>query len=74
MKSAISAALVSMRANAQTDEIGFVFEMVRHGARTSMGGYAMNHDCFTVPDDMLTQQGMRQRQLLGAYNRQKYTE
>ena len=48
----------------------FVFEVVRHGARSPLlpepEGY------FQVPKGMLTSQGMRQRYLLGAHNRQRY--
>jgi hypothetical protein len=53
-------------------KIGFVFELVRHGAR------AANSDdepgIFQVPTGMLTSQGMRQRNLLGAYSKQKYID
>jgi hypothetical protein len=41
---------------ASEDKLGFVFEIVRHGART-----ALNDDpgYFTVPTGMLTPTGMR---------------
>jgi hypothetical protein len=45
---------------------------VRHGARASaLPDY---EGAFEVPVGMLTAQGMRQRYLLGKYNREKYIE
>ena len=56
-----------------TDKIGFVFEIVRHGARNTymLDGNWTNG--FPVGPEMLTPQGMRQRYLLGRYARQKYS-
>lgn len=53
-------------------QLAFVFEVVRHGARTPISDVAL--DQFTVSEGMLTPEGMRQRYLLGRYNRQKYIE
>ena len=52
----------------QGDKLHFVFELTRHGARAPMLG----HDGFKVGVEQLTAQGMRQRYLLGAYNRRRY--
>ena len=52
----------------QGDKLHFVFELTRHGARAPMNG----HDGFKVGVEQLTAQGMRQRYLLGAYNRRRY--
>jgi hypothetical protein len=54
------------------DQLGFVFEMVRHGARTPLKDYMPGS--FTVPVGALTASGMRQRAILGKYNRQRYIE
>jgi len=55
------------------DKIAFVYELVRHGARAPV---MENQDpkLFDVPPGMLTRSGMRQRLLLGKYNRKKYIE
>ena len=54
------------------DKLGFVFELNRHGARASDSEDEPGR--FKVPEGMLTAQGMRQRFLLGKYNREKYIE
>ena len=52
------------------DQLAFVFEVVRHGARnTFLEGYT---EGFPVAPGMLTPEGMRQRYLLGRYAREKY--
>ena len=52
-----------------TDVLHFAYELTRHGARSP--SQSQN---YTVGPNMLTPQGMRQRYLLGAQNRQRYTE
>ena len=51
----------------------FVFELVRHGARVNFvePWIEMFGD---LGSGQLTPSGMRQRHLLGRYNRQRYTE
>ena len=49
-----------------TDKLGYVFELVRHGARAAL---IDDPGCFPVDTGMLTPVGMRQRYLLGKYNR-----
>ena len=55
------------------DKIAFVYELVRHGARAPV---MENTDPgkFDVPGSMLTRSGMRQRWLVGRYNRKRYIE
>ncbi len=52
------------------DKLGFVFELVRHGARAPLidepAGY------FHVPSGLLTESGMRERFLLGTWNYNRY--
>eukprot|EP00347_Sterkiella_histriomuscorum_P016497 403352955 len=55
----------------KSQKLGFVFEIVRHGARAPMYSNAAG---FNVPPGMLTAQGMRQRVLFGRMNRQIYIE
>jgi hypothetical protein len=54
------------------ETLAFVYELVRHGARapivTEPEGY------FNVKMGLLTETGMRQRYMLGRYNRQRYIE
>ena len=47
------------------DNINFVFELTRHGARAPTA----SAENYSVGEGMLTPQGMRQRYLLGKYNR-----
>jgi hypothetical protein len=54
------------------DRIAFVYELVRHGARAPVGQEPPGY--FHVGNSMLTESGMRQRLLLGRYNRQRYVE
>jgi hypothetical protein len=53
--------------NIASGKLGFVFEVVRHGARAPLKAFASYP--FKVEPGMLTEQGMRQRYLLGRYNR-----
>jgi hypothetical protein len=61
MKSAFSLALITaelaMAKPAPNDKIAFVFQMTRHGARSSLQGYEPYG--FEVPAGYLTAQGMR---------------
>ena len=54
------------------EQLIFAFELVRHGARTPLEDRDL--DKFKVEEGMLTAEGMRQRYLLGRYNRKRYTE
>ena len=57
---------------AESEKMGFAFELVRHGARAPLKEeFAAG---FPVAMGMLTPQGMRQRYLLGRYARERYTE
>ena len=51
------------------DKLHYVFQLTRHGARAPMGV----SEGFSVEVEQLTPSGMRQRYLLGAYNRQRYS-
>ncbi|CDW79735.1 major acid phosphatase map (histidine-acid phosphatase) [Stylonychia lemnae] len=53
-------------------KLGFVFEIVRHGARAPL--LEEPKGFFKVDAGMLTAQGMRQRYLLGRFNRERYIE
>merc|ERR1740139_1362773 len=69
----LGAAVLSSLTLAKPENIGdnlhFVFELTRHGARAPYFP-----EGFSVGSDQLTPQGMRQRYLLGAYNGKKYSE
>ena len=52
---------------ASSQKLAFVFEIVRHGARTGL--MQVDNSWFPVPMGMLTPQGMRQRYILGNLNR-----
>lgn len=52
--------------------MGFVFELVRHGARAALKSEFCED--FPVAVGQLTPEGMRQRYLLGRYAREKYTK
>ena len=53
-----------------TDSIGFVYEIVRHGARAPL--LEEPEGFFKVKMGQLTASGMRQRLLLGKHNRERY--
>ena len=57
---------------ADDDKLGFVFQMVRHGARAPLIAEPAN--VFHVPSQYLTASGMRQRFLLGTSNHRKYID
>jgi hypothetical protein len=56
---------------AAAEKMAFAFEVVRHGARAPYVDLGFN-SFFSVAEGMLTPSGMRQRYLLGAYNRRRY--
>jgi hypothetical protein len=55
-----------------SDQLAFVYQLVRHGARAALVSYP--HYPFSVPEGFLTSQGMRQRFMLGTFNRERYVE
>lgn len=54
------------------EKLGFVYELVRHGARAPIIDEPQGF--FQVKKGYLTATGMRQRNILGKYNRQRYVE
>ena len=54
------------------DKLGFVFELVRHGARAPLLDEPEGY--FRVKSGLLTESGMRERYLLGTWNRQRYID
>ena len=54
------------------EKLGFVYELVRHGARAPID--AEPEGTFKVKMGLLTEIGMRQRLMLGRFNRQRYIE
>ena len=56
----------------QDTKMGFAFELVRHGARSPIEDRDLEK--FKVEEGILTAEGMRQRNLLGGFNRKRYTE
>ena len=67
MKKLIIIAAIALDAIMAVDKIGFVFEVNRHGARAPV--IDEEPGLFQVPEGMLTASGMRQRHLLGKFNR-----
>ena len=65
-------ALTASLAAADDDKLGFVFQMVRHGARAPLQPQPPN--VFKVAGGCLTSSGMRQRFLLGTFNRMRYID
>lgn len=59
-------------AQSADDQLGFVFQMVRHGARAPL--FPQPPNVFKVAGGCLTAEGMRQRLLLGKYHRERYIE
>jgi hypothetical protein len=57
---------------AAADKIAFAYQIVRHGARAPVSPEP--NGFFQVPKEQLAASGMRQRQLLGRYNRFKYVD
>jgi hypothetical protein len=55
-----------------TQKLGFVYELVRHGARAPI--VKEPEGAFHVGVGLLTETGMRQRYTLGRFNRQRYIE
>mmetsp|Transcript_48256 Transcript_48256/g.65523 ORF Transcript_48256/g.65523 Transcript_48256/m.65523 type:complete len:131 (+) Transcript_48256:34-426(+) len=69
----VTIAAISLSKNSSEDPVAFVFEVVRHGARAPIDDFGTITK-FPVSAGQLTPQGMRQRFLLGAYHRERYTE
>lgn len=61
---------LSFATRGEGDKLHFVFELTRHGARAPSN----EAEGYSISAGMLTPQGMRQRYLLGAYNRKRYVE
>ena len=66
LRSAILLAILATAATAE-DQLAFVYQVVRHGARASLVKYPPFP--FQGPAGSLTPSGMRQRYLLGTFNR-----
>jgi hypothetical protein len=62
--------ILGLKAIQAEDKIGFVYELVRHGARASLIRYEPYP--FKVGIGYLTGQGMRQRFFQGVFNRDRY--
>ena len=62
--------VVSRGAREGGDKLHFAFELTRHGARAPTD----SNEGYIVGPGMLTASGMRQRYLLGAYNKKRFTE
>ena len=62
--------IVSTWAREGGDKLHFAFELTRHGARAPTD----SNEGYHVGPGMLTASGMRQRYLLGAYNKKRFTE
>ena len=58
-------------ATEKDEKMGFVFELVRHGARAPIEDRGL--DQYPVSAEQLTPEGMRHRFLLGRFNRERYT-
>ena len=67
MRHSLILLLASAAAAVTDDKLGFVFQMVRHGARAPLNPQPPN--VFKVAGGFLTSSGMRQRFLLGSFNR-----
>lgn len=68
---AIASATVIKLTQAQ-EKLGFVYELVRHGARAPIIDEPEGY--FEVKKGYLTATGMRQRTMLGKVNRERYIE
>jgi hypothetical protein len=65
--------LAYVNSNDDDDKLAFVFEINRHGARAPLSK-SMDPSHFKVGIGQLTASGMRQRMLLGKFNRQRYID
>ncbi|CDW71215.1 major acid phosphatase map (histidine-acid phosphatase) [Stylonychia lemnae] len=72
MKIAVLTLLSTISVVLAEQKLGFVFEIVRHGARAPL--LEEPDGFFKVKAGMLTAQGMRQRYLLGRLNRDRYID
>ena len=67
-----SLVILALTSSVCADQLGYAFEMVRHGARAPL--FPQPPNVFQVPGGCLTGEGMRQRLLLGGFNRERYIE
>jgi len=65
-------ATLSLKLTQAQETLAFVYELVRHGARAPI--VAEPEAYFNVKMGLLTETGMRQRYMLGRYNRQRYID
>lgn len=63
-------ALTNIKLTQASEKLAFVYELVRHGARAPI--VPEPQDFFKVGMGLLTATGMRQRNMLGKYNRERY--
>jgi hypothetical protein len=68
----VTFATLSLKLTQAQETLAFVYELVRHGARAPI--VAEPEGYFNVKVGLLTETGMRQRYMLGRYNRQRYIE
>lgn len=65
--SLLTTVLALFKLTQASSKLGFVYEMVRHGARAPIVPEPEGY--FTVGMGLLSETGMRQRFMLGRYNR-----
>ena len=72
MRTLFNSLLLIAQLTQATQKLGFVYELVRHGARAPI--IPEPEGAFHVGVGLLTETGMRQRYTLGRFNRQRYIE
>jgi len=72
MRGLLNSVLLMTQLTQATQRLGFVYELVRHGARAPI--IPEPEGAFNVGVGLLTETGMRQRYALGRFNRQRYIE
>jgi hypothetical protein len=68
----LSIILATIKLTQANSKLGFVYELVRHGARAPI--ISEPDGFFTVKSGHLSEIGMRQRFMLGRFNRERYIE
>jgi hypothetical protein len=68
----VTLSTLSIKLTQSQETLAFVYELVRHGARAPI--VAEPEGYFNVKMGLLTETGMRQRYMLGRYNRQRYID
>lgn len=68
----LATATTTIKLTQAQETLAFVYELVRHGARAPIVPEPEGY--FNVKMGLLTETGMRQRYMLGRYNRQRYIE